>query len=426
MKKSVVFKCLFIFIFCFISVQIFIVPAYLDNQERQKKDELLVSFTQMQRLMKLTTALHVNLFVVDPDLLSAGDKWPARLREGLVRSVTLGHLHSSEAVRLDRYRAHFETLGFKYYTTSTFDPGSKTHLPAHHFLCGTRLTVHIVEWFNRTKDTVWHSEVRWRHPPPLNTCVLDDRHFYQHPGLYDNFHISKVDKYYVPNPAEKFLQDIPDSNLVECNLTRADQFFRKNPPDSAEQAKLFQRNARQIIARAKLYLDELGIPFWLSSGTCLGWFRQCSIITYSQDVDLAIFIRDFKPELIPTFERGGFFLKHVFGKVSDSYELSFQAGDIKLDLFFFYEEGNITWNGGTHHETGQKYKYLFPTFNLCWTVFLDLKVRVPCPPQPYIEANYGQNWLEPVTHWEWNKSPPNVRENGVWPKEEWDEVIQVF
>ena len=48
----------------------------------------------------------------------------------------------------------------------------------------------------------------------------------------------------------------------------------------------------------------------------LGWFRQCDIITYSKDVDLGIFIKDYKPELVPTFERGGFFLHLVFGKVS--------------------------------------------------------------------------------------------------------------
>ena len=46
----------------------------------------------------------------------------------------------------------------------------------------------------------------------------------------------------------------------------------------------------------------------------------------------------------------------LFVQVSDSYELSFQAGDIKLDLFFFYQEPDIMWNGGTHHLTGQKYK----------------------------------------------------------------------
>ena len=44
---------------------------------------------------------------------------------------------------------------------------------------------------------------------------------------------------------------------------------------------------------------------------------------------------------------------------------------------------------------------------------------MPCETESVIEANYGINWLEPVTQWDWKKSPPNVQENGVWPKEEW-------
>ena len=72
------------------------------------------------------------------------------------------------------------------------------------------------------------------------------------------------------------------------------------------------------------------------------------------------------------------------------------------------------------------FRYIFPSFNLCWTEFLDLKLRVPCQTQAYIEANYGANWFEPVKEWDWKKSPPNVRENGHWPKEEWDKVIQTF
>ena len=72
------------------------------------------------------------------------------------------------------------------------------------------------------------------------------------------------------------------------------------------------------------------------------------------------------------------------------------------------------------------FRYTFPRFNLCWTEFLELFVRVPCPPGPYIEANYGKNWFKPVKHWDWSKSPPNVKENGFWDKEEWSDVIQVF
>ena len=73
------------------------------------------------------------------------------------------------------------------------------------------------------------------------------------------------------------------------------------------------------------------------------------------------------------------------------------------------------------------FRYTFPKFDLCWTVLLDLKLRVPCPSLQIIETEYGKNWIEPVVkEWVWNKGSANIKENGVWPKEEWGEVLQVF
>lgn len=43
-------------------------------------------------------------------------------------------------------------------------------------------------------------------------------------------------------------------------------------------------------------------------------------------------------------------------KVDDSFELSFLGHDIKLDVFFFYEEADYMWNGGTQARTGKKFK----------------------------------------------------------------------
>ncbi|GLG97792.1 Fukutin [Gryllus bimaculatus] len=157
-----------------------------------------------------------------------------------------------------------------------------------------------------------------------------------------------------------------------------------------------------------------------------GYFRQCDIISYSRDVDVGIFIKDYKENIVTEFINHGFTLKHWFGKVNDSLELSFMSGDLKLDMFFFYEEGNSMWNGGTQAKSGKKFKYIFPRFNLCWTEFLELKVRVPCDLTSYIEANYGPDWFTPVTHWDWKSSPPNVIENGMWPPEEWYQVIKVY
>lgn len=56
-------------------------------------------------------------------------------------------------------------------------------------------------------------------------------------------------------------------------------------------------------------------------------------------------------------EAHGLNLKHWFGQPNDSLELSFiDDKGVKLDIFFFYEENNHVWNGGTQLRTGKKFK----------------------------------------------------------------------
>jgi hypothetical protein len=37
----------------------------------------------------------------------------------------------------------------------------------------------------------------------------------------------------------------------------------------------------------------------------------------------------------------GLELEHLLGKTTDSFELSFRYGDMKLDIFFFYPSGEV-------------------------------------------------------------------------------------
>lgn len=101
---------------------------------------------------------------------------------------------------------------------------------------------------------------------------------------------------------------------------------------------------------------------------------------------------DYRPDIVAAFRDAGLSLKHKFGKVKtsnlflliveiqitqsqcfrspqlchffslevqveDSLELSFLSDDVKLDIFFFYEDGaDIVWNGGTQAKSGKKFK----------------------------------------------------------------------
>ncbi len=47
-----------------------------------------------------------------------------------------------------------------------------------------------------------------------------------------------------------------------------------------------------------------------------GWFRQCDVIPYSEDVDIGVWIKDYDVRLIPAMQMNGMPLKYLFGKVS--------------------------------------------------------------------------------------------------------------
>ena len=282
-------------------------------------------------------------------------------------------------------------------------------------------SIHVVVFYPRTGDFYWHSEIQ---------ISADHVMFGNHAGSFPKFKLDKVKidglSVYVPDPLQNFIDQIPTSKFIECDKNRAVNFVQVYKPDTSDSALQFKRKARQLVAKGKHVLDKLNIPFWLSSGTCLGWFRQCDIITHAKDVDFGIFAKHYKPEVIEAFKEAGLPIKHVFGNVNDSFELSFHAGDLKLDIFFFYEDKDFTWNGGTEIKDGAKYKYNFVPFKLCWSTLLDLHIRVPCPTEQYVKDNYGEGWGIPQIAWDWKRSPPNVRENGFWSKDKWDEVMQIF
>uniref|UniRef100_A0A2P2IBA2 Fukutin n=1 Tax=Hirondellea gigas TaxID=1518452 RepID=A0A2P2IBA2_9CRUS len=233
-------------------------------------------------------------------------------------------------------------------------------------------------------------------------------------------------KMVIPSNVDSFVSSHATAKFLPCNETRARYFKLKHPePQDNDQDQSFVHRSWKVLDKARAVLDMMGIPFWLSSGTLLGYYRQCEIFPWSQDVDIGIFIEDHQFKIVEEFKKHGLKHKHTFGRLSDSYELAFTLNGVKLDIFFFYTDGAAMWNGGCN-KRGEKFKYMFPTFTLCWTEFLDMLVRVPCNTDEYIVANYGPNWFTPQKRWSYTDSPPNVVPNGYWPQEEWPEVMQTI
>jgi len=80
-------------------------------------------------------------------------------------------------------------------------------------------------------------------------------------------------------------------------------------------------------------------------GSCLCLPIADGALILSAGVDACA---DYTPALVAAMTRNGLTLSHRFGRVADTFELSFKsAAGLKLDIFFFYDEGERTWNGGT-------------------------------------------------------------------------------
>lgn len=310
------------------------------------------------------------------------------------------------------------------------DDLSGTEIPLHYIFKLKSHAIHLLLFYERSGNYLWHGPLRLRQSMDKKFVPFRKLQFGRFPGAYDRpeLHLVSLDGLImlIPKDLAHFLEEASHAKFLECRYKEARAFYQIYPDDTSQDAVDFRMKAKALLHMAAKTLTSLGVKFWLSSGTCLGWYRQCSIIPYSKDVDLGIFIKDYKPDIIPAFQMAGLPLKHKFGKVKDSLELSFQGQDVKLDIFFFYEEKDHVWNGGTQAKSGKKFKYVFPLFTLCWTELLEVKVQVPCETLDYIEANYGKNWALPIKVWDWKSSPSNVQENGIWPISEWDEVIQVY
>ena len=78
----------------------------------------------------------------------------------------------------------------------------------------------------------------------------------------------------VPKYPIKFLRQMPSSRHLECNFQQARDFLTEYGRDETDEDADFQSRAREILERAVQALDGIGVPFWISSGTCLG-IKSC-------------------------------------------------------------------------------------------------------------------------------------------------------
>ncbi|XP_071111455.1 ribitol-5-phosphate transferase FKTN-like [Haliotis cracherodii] len=374
----------------------------------------------------------IPIFVIEPSilqhLLSAKESEPPCILCSAGDVISLG-VFGADWDKGESLLLEFNDLGIVLNEVTAPDPRllslertTVPSVPTHYLIRQSgSLPLHLVVFYERDDNYWWHSSLE-----PSNSQIFHgfNTTFGNSAGAYDRFDVrlTAVDGMwlYLPHPVGEFLAQMPRSKFIECDYQGAQTYLSKNPQKRSGIAL----HGAEVLYKTKRALDPLGIPFWLSFGTCLGWYRQCGFIPYTSDIDIEIPIQRYSTGILPAFLKVGFQLLHVKGKMSDSFEMAFKTHGIKIDVCFVYEEKTYLWLGGTDAHDGKKYKYIFPKFDTCWTDFMGCRLRIPCPTLPYITAAYGKNWNTSVKQWDWRGSSSNVQKNGVWPKEEWQTVIQ--
>ncbi|XP_029985735.1 fukutin-like isoform X1 [Sphaeramia orbicularis] len=407
-----------------------------------------VQWLTVKSFLALARRFRMPLFLIDTAVLSLLSQDALRQRDRLVPEPHCGFLCTDRPITAFALQANqwkydvalplaAEQKGFELLELRGEDPRlasldtlSGDDIPLHFLFRLHGYVIQVVFLYERSGNYLWHGALRLHADMDRSFAAFKQLEYGRHAGAYDRpeLVLTVLDglDVRIPRNVTRFLSEQRHARFLECRYRDARNFLQLYPDDSSPDAVDFRRKVKQLLHLAARTLARINVPFWLSSGTCLGWFRQCSVISYSRDVDIGIFIADYRPDIISAFTDAGLKLKHKFGKVEDSLELSFLSFDVKLDIFFFYDDGDVMWNGGTQAKSGRKFKYVFPPFSLCWAELLELKVRVPCETVDYVTANYGASWSVPVRTWDWKTSPSNVMENGVWPPGEWAELIQVY
>ncbi|XP_078490415.1 ribitol-5-phosphate transferase FKTN-like [Ciona intestinalis] len=234
-------------------------------------------------------------------------------------------------------------------------------------------------------------------------------------------------KFSVPVPIDVFLNEKENSQFLECDHTAADLYKQKYEQNLTAEEIQHKLDLRNRFTKFTMVLHDLKIPFQLSAGTLLGWYRQCDVIPYTNDVDVEMKQSDFSMEIIRNLILAGFTLVHKEGKLEDSLLFQFYLfkPEIGIDLFIRYELRDYYWFGGTV-ENLNKYMNVFDKYSLCWTEFLNLKVKVPCDPLLYIITIYGEGWKKPVKEYSYMSSPNNIMPAGSWDTSLRNEVYAWF
>ena len=149
-------------------------------------------------------------------------------------------------------------------------------------------------------------------------------------SIYDSFY----NEIKIPANLHKFIYDYGHSQFVECNFELA-----KNVSSKIKQDLVKNNRIMPCIVDFAQLLESMGMHYWLTSGTLLGWYRECGIIPFTTDIDFSMSIDKYDERLKDKIRFGHpkLYLWLQLGRKKNSLEFRIGGCSFTYDLFFLYK-----------------------------------------------------------------------------------------
>ncbi len=175
----------------------------------------------------------------------------------------------------------------------------------------------------------------------------------------------------------------------------------------------------QVLETVDKVFSELNISYWLDFGTLLGAIRENDFIGHDEDIDVAMWLSDYTPDIQKTMEKYGFVkIKDItIDNLKYGYEESYIKSGVQVDIFFFtkindkkaYYHDFIYLKGCSQHKTIEQLGGLvvreitLPIESIGYIDFKGGKYPVPIPTKEHLIGRYGENYMIKDTNWDIQK-----------------------
>jgi hypothetical protein len=253
---------------------------------------------------------------------------------------------------------------------------------------------HIIQVvvFHKRKNFLWIGSINSFEIFKLGLNV-NQINYGQYEAAFDPFDLSEQtlnnQSIKVPKELMHFISQINSSQFIECDYKTAEWLSKSYPTYSKPSIYKNDVTVESLISM-KALMKEFVMPFWIGSGTLLGWYRQCGVIPYISDTDFVTWALYASNEMTDKFAKNkmNLTLFYVYGVPDNALQYAFytKKSDSRVDLFFaYYENNHYTYSA---HFPSKKYyfRYIYPHYRLCSAELLGYKVLVPCNPEEVVSA----------------------------------------